>query len=757
MTVYHLQITLLDRSSPNSSRRILRGSTSIRSAGRTPHPTVTGLPGKLDFQISDSPTYLPSQSGFWEDFSKVHTTRLGERWDQLPELKPINPKAYWYEPDSIIPNSDSITTTTTTTTTSFTPAPTLDYRFGPISVDWIDHPACHPAFSNSCEEFLNSNPSSLENPINKSEFKHGMKQYTKDEMDQIEKSPKPHANLPTGRFEAQAANPKGKYQLGSTDFGYGTVHLYRDFEEASASSPSPNQSSWIDGDPSWTKKHPKRAAQNLASTSASNQDDTQREEDTEGTVIGVLAIPSYMTAQDFLAFISTFVESIQSVRMLRDALPNRCMGLIKFRSRQFADRFAHEFNGRPFSHLQDREICHTARIRSIQFKSSLIPPFTFPALLPPDFMTHSAHELPTCPVCLERMDASVTGLLTSTCSHTFHCHCLSNWGDSRCPICRYSQTRLYGPSIEGGSSSQSECAACGSQANLWICLICGHVGCGRYQGGHAYRHFEESAHLYALELGSQRVWDYVGDNYVHRLIQTKSDQIVELPALSSAVFDSRSGGGGPGPNEAAQQSKIEAISEEFGHLVASQLDSQRNFYEKEIEILKERLNESGTPNQQTPRMYSIQETKESDEKLQKEIEELKEKNETLKSERDQLYLEYQSDKLRLEKKTEKSIELSKKLERELKEEQAMGIGIRAKLTKLEVDRELGEKKTKALEEEVGELRDQLRDLMFFLDAQTKIEKEGGEEMRGGTLLVSPTTNSNEANSNSTKSNRKKKK
>jgi BRCA1-associated protein len=33
-------------------------------------------------------------------------------------------------------------------------------------------------------------------------------------------------------------------------------------------------------------------------------------------------------------------------------------------------------------------------------------------------------ELPTCPVCLDRMDATVTGLLTTICRHTFHCNCL---------------------------------------------------------------------------------------------------------------------------------------------------------------------------------------------------------------------------------------------------------------------------------------------------------------------------------------------
>ena len=43
----------------------------------------------------------------------------------------------------------------------------------------------------------------------------------------------------------------------------------------------------------------------------------------------------------------------------------------------------------------------------------------------------SMYELPTCPVCLERMDSAVTGLITVPCSHTFHCMCLSKWGDSR--------------------------------------------------------------------------------------------------------------------------------------------------------------------------------------------------------------------------------------------------------------------------------------------------------------------------------------
>lgn len=40
-------------------------------------------------------------------------------------------------------------------------------------------------------------------------------------------------------------------------------------------------------------------------------------------------------------------------------------------------------------------------------------------------------ELPNCPICLERLDGNVSGLITVSCGHDFHCRCLLKWGDSR--------------------------------------------------------------------------------------------------------------------------------------------------------------------------------------------------------------------------------------------------------------------------------------------------------------------------------------
>lgn len=40
-----------------------------------------------------------------------------------------------------------------------------------------------------------------------------------------------------------------------------------------------------------------------------------------------------------------------------------------------------------------------------------------------------------------------------------------------------------------------------------------------------------------MELLTKRVWDYVGDNYVHRLLQSKNGQLVEVPGANVGSSD----------------------------------------------------------------------------------------------------------------------------------------------------------------------------------------------------------------------------
>lgn len=143
------------------------------------------------------------------------------------------------------------------------------------------------------------------------------------------------------------------------------------------------------------------------------------------------------------------------------------------------------------------QICHVVFVKTITFEiptrksSAALSALTSSAgmsssLRPFPPPTPNLVELPTCPVCLERMDET-NGLMTIPCSHVFHCTCLQNWKGAGCPVCRFTNTS---PKVDSdssnphtqpfGSGASNLCTVCDCTDDLWICLICGHVGCGRY-------------------------------------------------------------------------------------------------------------------------------------------------------------------------------------------------------------------------------------------------------------------------------------
>ena len=81
----------------------------------------------------------------------------------------------------------------------------------------------------------------------------------------------------------------------------------------------------------------------------------------------------------------------------------------------------------------------------------------------------------------------------------------------------------------------SRCTVCGSDQDLWICLICGNVGCGRYTSEHAQEHYLETQHNFAMALNDNRVWDYHGDYFVHRLIQNESSRKIIGPGAHEMI------------------------------------------------------------------------------------------------------------------------------------------------------------------------------------------------------------------------------
>lgn len=157
-------------------------------------------------------------------------------------------------------------------------------------------------------------------------------------------------------------------------------------------------------------------------------------------------------------------------------------------------------------------------------------------------------RLPACAICLRR--------LRRLQPYTNYCvarsFAITNY--RTCKICTaFQHTQSGDPSTRPLS-----CTACHLQQNLWICLTCGYVGCGRYSQQHAQLHAHHSDHAdlhppvassmpsassssslsmqpptsddqrgderiapslsnhsWALELATGRIWDYSLDDYAH--------------------------------------------------------------------------------------------------------------------------------------------------------------------------------------------------------------------------------------------------
>ena len=98
-----------------------------------------------------------------------------------------------------------------------------------------------------------------------------------------------------------------------------------------------------------------------------------------------------------------------------------------------------------------------------------------------------------------------------------------------------------------------------------------------------------------MELGANRVWDYVGDNFVHRLVQTDScdSKFVEagenremrpgraevpLGEDGKPLVEGKTVDGIPVDHD----EKMDSIQLEYTYLLTSQLEAQRRYFEEKI-------------------------------------------------------------------------------------------------------------------------------------------------------------------------------
>lgn len=379
-------------------------------------------------------------------------------------------------------------------------------------------------------------------------------------------------------------------------------------------------------------------------------------------------------------------------------MEDRYSVLITLANQLSADGFYCHFNGKRYR-PSEAEICHLYFIQSAQ---------CFDYAEEANAAPSGYIELPTCPVCLERLDYDTSGIKTTLCDHSFQCPCVQKWTYLSCQVCRLCQQQDEKP----------RCVTCGTYKNLWACVICGFVGCGRYEGEHAVRHSKETHHGYSLELEKQQVWDYIGDRYVHRLNQSKVDgkSVMEKSSCKSqegecgtCEFSEDSSFGG-----ALLDSKIEAIMDEYNHLLATQMETQRRHYESLLIEAKSRK-ESVVSEQM-------------EEALALKMEDLQSKLEKYGNEKTDV--------------SNKNKELMQKQE-----------NLRKKAKEIE-EREVAS--VKLMDAAILDLEEQIRDMTVYIEAQKKVAAMSDlDGIKDGTILPVQYNSSPSANSKRrTKSSRK---
>jgi len=142
-----------------------------------------------------------------------------------------------------------------------------DYRVGPICIDWIDFDQMTSILHGGKKTSRGMKTSSS---LTGTSFEH---------------------DIMTGPAEATFV-PHTHNKSGTTNLPEGTVHVFRD----GSSKPSPEE-----------------LEAKVSEMSISDSFDL----DSDGVMLGVLAVPSWMTPSDFLAFVAPAVEGIGHLRIIR--------------------------------------------------------------------------------------------------------------------------------------------------------------------------------------------------------------------------------------------------------------------------------------------------------------------------------------------------------------------------------------------------------------------------------------------------------
>ena len=290
----------------------------------------------------------------------------------------------------------------------------------------------------------------------------------------------------------------------------------------------------------------------------------------------LINMPEDVSLDYFINYIGGEIEKIHNIKVITEPKSNFRSLIIQFYQQDVADNFYYNFKVRSIKENKS-EFLYYVFLRNITyFNEKELNKNTI------EINTNNNNEekkeeekedeyilsqIPTCPLCLEKIEASNSGI--ETVLDNFPCERWTNYKNS-CKVCN-----KLSPSV----NKLLTCEKCNIKSSLWCCLICGNIGCSRYQNGHAVTHFKETKHNYSLELESQRIWDYYLDKWVHRLILRQNSAPINVDEDNNEEKQI---------TEQEFYIRMESIINEYNKVLSSQLEMQRKYYGKELDNLEEK-------------------------------------------------------------------------------------------------------------------------------------------------------------------------
>ena len=290
----------------------------------------------------------------------------------------------------------------------------------------------------------------------------------------------------------------------------------------------------------------------------------------------LINLPEDVSIDYFINYIGGEIEKIHNITIITEPKTKFRALIIKFYEQDMADNFYYNYKVRSIKENKS-EFLYYAFLRNITYSTEEKTKINIIEINTNNKKEESEEkenkdeyklsQIPTCPLCLEKIETSNSGI--ETVLDNFPCERWTNY-KNLCNVCN-----KLSPSV----IQLLKCEKCNIKSSLWCCLICGNIGCNRYQNGHAVTHFKETNHNYSLELESQRIWDYTLDKWVHRLILRQNSTPINVDEEAKEEKQL---------TEQEFYIRMESIINEYNKVLSSQLEMQRKYYAKEMDNLEEK-------------------------------------------------------------------------------------------------------------------------------------------------------------------------